>query len=93
MQTSDSIFATGHTPVIKKIYEHLVSVNNMMMGSLHHTTKLYLDELSGETVVFTPVQVLEGELSFCCSKLHQAVEGALLQPHITKTELKYMIPT
>lgn len=40
----------------------------------------YQDELSGEAVVFAPVQVQEGVLSFSCSKLHQTAEGSLLQP-------------
>lgn len=34
--------------------------------------KSYLDKFSWEAVVFTPVQILKGMLSFFCSKLHQA---------------------
>lgn len=40
----------------------------------------YQDELSGEAVVFAPVQVQERVVSFSCSELHQAAEATLLQP-------------
>lgn len=49
-----------------------------------HMTTPYQDQLSGEAVVFGPVQILQGVLSFCCSKLHQAAEGALLRQNTYK---------
>lgn len=44
-----------------------------------HMTTPYQDQLSGEAVVLGPVQILQGVLSLCCSKLHQAAQGALLR--------------
>ncbi len=45
-----------------------------------HDTEPYQEKFPWEAVVFTPVQVLEGVLSFSCSQLHQTAEGTLLYP-------------